>query len=91
MSELGAGHGRLVLLLLAAGLLSGGIALSLLRAGSPFLNGLLLLLGVGAALLHFSVTQAVGIEVRRGGETSDLRPQTSDSEGKPSGKTPPPG
>jgi hypothetical protein len=85
--ELGAGHGRLVLLLIAAGLLSGGIALSLLRLGDPFLNGVLLLLGVGAAVLHFGATQAVGIQVG-GTETSDHRPQTSNPEGKPEGKPP---
>jgi len=84
---LGAGRGRLLLLLVAAALLSGGIALSLLRTGFPFLNALLLLLGVGAALLHFYATQAVGPEVRdTPEETSDSRPQTA---GRKQTKPPP--
>jgi hypothetical protein len=89
LTALGAGHGRMVLLLLAAGLLSGGIALCLLRVGVAFLNGLLLLLGVGAAVLHFYATQAVGTEVRGGGGgTSDFRPRTPDSEGRAEAKSP---
>ena len=76
---LGAGRGRLLLLLIAAGLLSGGMALSLFRLGVAFLNGLILFFGVVAAVLHFYVTQAVGLEVRpRPEETSDFRPQSSD-------------
>jgi tetratricopeptide (TPR) repeat protein len=84
---LGAGWGRLALLLIAAALLGAGMTLSLLRVGGGWLDGLLLLLGVGAAVLHFCATQAVGIQVR-GTETSDLRPQTSDAEKKPPGKPP---
>lgn len=64
LAALGAGHGRIVLLLLAAALLSGGIALSLLQTGAAVLNGALLVLGVAAAVLHFCVSQAVGLEIR---------------------------
>ena len=84
---LGAGPGRVVLLLVAAGLLSAGIATSLLHAGGASLNGLLLVLGVIAAVLYFYATQALWAEQReqallRERETSDLRPQTSDPDGK---------
>ena len=84
MAALGAGYGRVFLLLTAAGLLSGGIALSLLHRGSGFVNALLLLFGVGAAVLHFYATQAIGVRP----QTSDLRPQTPDE--KPTKPPPPP-
>lgn len=64
LAALGAGQGRIILLLLAAALLSGGIALSLLQIGVAVLNGTLLVLGVAAAVLHFYVSQAVGVKVR---------------------------
>lgn len=55
---LGQGRGRLWLLFTAALLLSAGMALSLLRIGLAALNGLLLGLGVAAAVLHFYVVKA---------------------------------
>jgi hypothetical protein len=88
LAALGAGRGRLLLLMIAAGLLSGGMALSILRVGLAGLNALILLLGVGAAVLHFYVTQAVGLEVRPGAEDpSDSRLHPPDQ--KPA-KPPPP-
>jgi tetratricopeptide (TPR) repeat protein len=50
---LGQGRGRLWLLLTASTFLAGGIALCLLRVGPAAVDGLLLVLGVGAAVLYF--------------------------------------
>lgn len=55
---LGQGQGRLWLLFAATMLLAGGMALCLFRVGLAPLNGLVLLLGVGAAVLHFYVVKA---------------------------------
>lgn len=89
LAVLGAGHGRTIVLLLAAALLSGGMALSLLHAGVAVLSGGLLLLGVIAAVLHFYVSRAVGWEIRghspteQGRKREDAKGSTTRGNGLP--------